>query len=71
MTDDSGSELNREKTSLERDLDVAIGYNLKWSGHVDRMIGKANITICMINRTFESRDHGLWKDLYVSLGRIH
>ena len=35
------------------------------------MVGKANMILGMLKRTFESRDHGLWKDLYVSLVRPH
>ena len=56
---------------IERDLDANVGHDLKWSGHVDRMIGKANRMLDMLKRTFESRDPGLWKDLYVSLVRPH
>ena len=35
------------------------------------MLGKANRTVGMLKRTFESREPGLWKDLYVSLVRSH
>ena len=36
---------------------------------MDMMVGKANRMLNMLKRTFESRDPGLWKDLYVSLVR--
>ena len=71
MTDDSEDEINIEETRLERDLGVNVGYDLKWSGHVDRMVGNANRMLGMLKRTFESRDLGLWKDLYVSLVTPH
>ena len=38
---------------------------------MDRMVGKANRMLGMLKRTFESREPGLWKDLYVSLVRPH
>ena len=52
-------------------MGLSLGFDLKWSGHVDRMVGKANRMLGMLKRTFESRDPGLWKDLYVSLVRPH
>ena len=62
MTDYSGNELNKEKTRLERDLGVIVANDLKWSGHVDRMVGKANMMLGMLKRKFQSREPGLWKD---------
>ena len=38
---------------------------------MDRMVKKANRTLHMIKRSFKSRNSGLWKDLYVSLLRLH
>jgi len=38
---------------------------------VDTMVGKPNKTLGMLKRTFENREPGLWKDLYVSLVRPH
>ena len=35
------------------------------------MVGKANRTLGMLKRTFESSEPGLWKDLYISLVRPH
>ena len=58
-----------QETSIERDLGVIVGSDLKWRENVDRMVGKANRTLGMLKRTFESREPGLWKDLYVSLVR--
>jgi hypothetical protein len=71
MTDSAGYENEIEETNLERDLGVIVGNDLKWREHVDRMVGKANRTLGMLKRTFESREPGLWKDLYVSLVRPH
>ena len=71
ITDDSENEINIEETRLEKDLGVNVGYDLKWRGNVDMMVGKANKTLGMLKRMFESRDPGLWKDLYVSLVRPH
>ena len=51
------------KTKLERDLGVIVANDLKWSGHVDRMVGKANRMLGMLKRTFESMEPELWKDL--------
>ena len=65
MTDYSGNELNIEKTRLQRDLIVA--NDLKRSGRVDWMLGKANRMLGMLKRTFESREPGLQKDLQSEL----
>ena len=35
------------------------------------MVAKANRTLGMLKRTFESWEPGLWKNLYVSLVRLH
>ena len=58
MTDYHENEINIEETRLEGDFGVNIGYDLKWSGHVDRMVGKANKMLGMLKRTFENRDSG-------------
>ena len=71
MTDTSGNVLSIEKTRLERDLGVNVSDDLKWSGHVNRTVAKANRILDMLKRTFESRDPELWKDLYVFLVRPH
>ena len=42
MTYYSGNEINIEKTRLERDLDVTVGYDLKLIRHVDKVVEKAN-----------------------------
>ena len=52
-------------------LGVIISEDLKWSGHVDRILDKASRILGMLKRTFEIRDPGTWKDLYVSLVRPH
>ena len=67
----AGNENDIKETNLEGDLGVIVGSDLKWREHVDRMAGKANRTLGMLKRTFESREPGLWKDLYVSLVRPH
>ena len=71
MTDSAGNENVIEETYLERNLGVIVGSDLKWREHVDRMVEKANRTLGMLKRTFESREPRLWKDLYVSLARPH
>ena len=71
MTDDSGYKREVDKTNLERDLGVIVANDLKWSEHVDRMVGKANRMLGMLKKTFESRDPKLWKELCVSLVRPH
>ena len=71
MTDYSANELIIEETRLERDYGVIVANDLKWSGHVDRMVRKANRILGMLKKTFERRDPGLLKDLYVSLVRPH
>ena len=71
MTDNSGNKRDIEKTNLERNLGVIVANDLKWSEHVDRMVGKANRILGMLRRTFESREPKLWKELYVSLVRSH
>ena len=47
-----------EETNLERDLGVIVGNDLKWREHVNRLVGKANRTLGMLKRTFESREPG-------------
>ena len=71
MTDSAGNENDIQETNLERDLGVIVGSDLKWRERVYRMVGKANRTLGMLKRTFQSREPGLWKDLYVSLVRSH
>ena len=66
MMDDDGNKRDIEQTNLERDLGITVDNNLKWSEHVHRMVGKANRILGMLKRTFESRDHKIWKDLYES-----
>ena len=48
MTDSVGNENDIEETNLERDLGVIASSDLKWREHVDRMVGKANMTLCML-----------------------
>ena len=51
MTDYSENEINIVETTIERDLSVNVGYDLKWSGHVDRMVGKAiECLVCLRER---------------------
>ena len=58
---------------------MIVSSHLKWRKNVDRiflidvdrMVGKANRTLGMNKRTFESKEPGLWKDLYVFLVRPH
>ena len=40
---------------------MIVANDLKWSEHVDRMVGKANRMLGMLKKTFESRDPKLWK----------
>ena len=63
MTDDSGYKREVEKKNLEKYLGVIVANDLKWSEHVDRMVGKANRMLGMLKRTFESRDPKLWKEI--------
>ena len=58
MTDISGNEPSLEKTRLDRDLGLNVSVVLKWIGNVNRMEAKANRILCMLKRTFESRDPG-------------
>ena len=71
MTNIARNENVIEESNVERDLGVTFGSDLKLRDHVDRMVSKANRTLGMLKRTFESRDPGLWKDLNVSLVRPH
>ena len=41
---------------IEKDLGIIVGDDLKWTGHVDRMVGKANRILSMLKRTFVSSD---------------
>ena len=56
MTNDSGNERDIENTTLERDLGVIVANDLKWSEHVNIMVGKANRILGMLKRTLESMD---------------
>ena len=72
LTDISENEVNLEKErKIERDLSVNTGYDLKCNGHVNSVVGKANRMLGMLKRSFEIRDHGLWKDLYFTLVCLH
>ena len=51
----------------EKDLVITIGDDLKWTGHIDRMIWTAVRILGMLKRKSLSRGLGLWKDLYASL----
>ncbi len=66
MTYSASNENYIEETNLGRDLGVIVGCDLKWREHADGMVGKANRKLGMLKKTFESREPGLWKDLYVS-----
>ena len=59
------------KKQREKYLVVIVGNDLKWRELVDRIVGKANMKLCMLKRTFESMDTKIWKDLYVPLVRPH
>ena len=48
-------------------MGIIVGDDLMWIGHVDRIVGKANMIMRMLKITFASKDLGVWKDLYVSL----
>ena len=41
---------------------IIVGDDLKWTGHIDRMVGKGSKKVGMPKRTFVSRDLGLWKE---------
>ena len=58
-TDNSGNELVIEKTKLAKVLGTTIGDDLKWTGHIDRMVGKANRILGMLKRTFVIKNLGL------------
>ena len=38
---------------------IIVGDDLKWTGHVDRMVGKGSRIVGMTKRTFVSRDLGI------------
>ena len=57
MMDDVGNKRDIEESNLERDLGITVDNNLKWSEYEHRSVGKANKTLGMLKRTFESRDH--------------
>ena len=42
----------RSRKKLDNDLGIIVGDNLKWIGHVNRMVGKANRILGMFKRTF-------------------
>ena len=56
MADNSENEINREETKIKKDLDVNVGYDLKSSGHVDRMVGKAKRTTVNNVSTDQNQD---------------
>ena len=43
--------------------------DLKSNEYVNSMVGNANRILGMLKRTFEIKEPGLWKELYVSLVR--
>ena len=58
MTDSAGNENDIKETNLERDFGVIFNSDLKWREQADRMVGKANRTLGMLKRTFESKNPG-------------
>ena len=52
MSNDVGNEKYIKETNLESNLGVIVSNDLKWRGHVGRMLGVANRTLGMIKRTF-------------------
>ena len=48
-------------------MGIIVGDNLMWTGHVDRIVGKANMIQSILSITFASKDLGVCKDFYVSL----
>ena len=71
MSFDSVDKRNLRKISIERNLAVIVSTDLKWSGHANRMVGKADRILGMLKRTLRSRDRELRKDLYLSILRPH
>ena len=57
-----------EYSNTKRNLGVLVADKMRWEKHV---VNKANRMLELLKRTFESRDHSLWKDLYVALVRPH
>ena len=72
LRDESGQIKEIGHTITERDLGMMIAEDVKWKNHMNHVVNKANRMQGLLrNRTFESRDHLLSKDLYVALIRPH
>ena len=64
MEDAAGNRCELEESTHERDSGVIIAEDLRWKGHISKIVSKANRILGMLKRTFVCRDPGLQKDLY-------
>ena len=58
-------------SSCERDLGVMVDHHLKFSQHVDMIVGKVNRMLGMIRHTITFKDRDIILLLYKSLVRSH
>ena len=58
-----------KKADSERDLGAIFEKTRKWTEQIAVSVNKANMILKMLSRTFESREVGLWKQLYRSMVR--
>ena len=68
---DRGSSMVLEESKLERDIGVWMDSDLKFSGHVAKVVSTANQLLGMIKRAFVYKDGPTVKLLFMSLIRPH
>ena len=71
MIDKNGDMKLLTSSECERDLEIIVSNDLKWSLQVRNVVGKANKVLGMLKKTFVSRDIELWLKLNKSLVRPH
>ena len=71
VSDESGNEHPIEKVDFQRDLGVIFETTIKWTEQIAASVNLANRILGILSRTFESREVGLWKQLFTSMVRPH
>ena len=70
MQTNSG-EMKVQKVTTEKDLGVTFDQNLKFTGHINNKVIKANWNVGLIFRTFTFMDKDMFLSIYKSVVRPH
>ena len=60
-----------ETTESETELRIIVSFNFDCKEQINSALNKANRVLGMFKRTFVSKETDLWKNLYMSMIRLH